>query len=64
MKAILRLAVVFAFALISFAVAAQSGDLIVEKKTFEMPAYTTAASRTICRRWGFSLRSPGKSRTG
>jgi homoserine O-acetyltransferase len=30
-----------------FAASAQSGDLIVEKKTFELPAYTTVAGETI-----------------
>jgi homoserine O-acetyltransferase len=35
------------FAIMPFAAQAQSGDLIVEKKTFEMPAYTTAAGATI-----------------
>ena len=39
-------AVVFALAL-PLGAAAQTGDLIVEKKTFEMPSYTTAGGVTI-----------------
>jgi homoserine O-acetyltransferase/O-succinyltransferase len=31
----------------SVAARAQSGDLIVEKKTFELPSYTTVAGETI-----------------
>lgn len=47
MKAVLRLFAVFSFALFSFVAAAQTGDLIVEKKTFEMPGYTTVGGQTI-----------------
>ena len=44
----LRLAVIGLLAAFApVAAVAQSGDLIVEKKTFEMPAYTTAGGRTI-----------------
>jgi len=45
MKSIIRFAAVAAFALVSSA--AFSQELIVEKKTFEMPSYTTVGGQTI-----------------
>jgi homoserine O-acetyltransferase len=39
--------IVLALAAAPVAASAQSGDLIVEKKTFELPSYTTAAGETI-----------------
>jgi homoserine O-acetyltransferase len=46
MMMVLRAVVLAAFASLPFAAFAQ-GDLIVEKKTFELPSYTTAAGATI-----------------
>ena len=39
--------IVLALAAAPVAASAQSGDLIVEKKTFELPSYTTVAGETI-----------------
>src|SRR3954469_24866503 len=48
MHQVLRGAAAFVFVLVAPTLAiAQTGDLIVEKKTFEMPSYTTAAGATI-----------------
>ncbi len=47
MKFILRLAALAAFALFPAVASSQSGDLIVEKKTFELPSYTTVGGQTI-----------------
>ena len=47
-----RIAAVLAslcFILVSAPSHAQSGDLIVEKKTFELPTYTTVAARPSSR---------------
>jgi homoserine O-acetyltransferase len=35
------------FSLVSVASRAQSGDVILEKKIFELPSYTTVAGETI-----------------
>jgi len=43
----LRIFLLVVFALAAPAAFAQSGDLIVEKKTFALPSYTTAAGATI-----------------
>jgi homoserine O-acetyltransferase len=47
MKSVFRLAAILAVSLFSHFAVAQTGDLIVEKKTFELPSYTTAAGQTI-----------------
>jgi homoserine O-acetyltransferase len=47
MNFVSRLAGAVALAAVPFVAAAQSGDLIVEKKTFEMPTYTTVGGATI-----------------
>ena len=46
-KTFLRLATGLALALATAAAQAQAQDLIVEKKTFELPQYTTASGATI-----------------
>jgi homoserine O-acetyltransferase len=47
MKSVFRIAAILAVSLFSHFSIAQTGDLIVEKKTFELPSYTTAAGQTI-----------------